>query len=503
MKRLVAGALLAIAANAIASGDYGPNYTMFKAYRSPDIPLDRFQAGELGILQPGMLRVYLYTGWRSMMLGPSISRNPGTDHGLARADGSAFGYGWSHGDSRHDELLRAAATALKLPPDGFEARRVLACPEAASTFALETMKQLAARPDATRERVDAWLRAQYQVGEACEQEEDARYAFGPRKLPKTQPPALLGETEPMVWRQAREYQLAAWQFYIGHYGDSTPLFERIGATPGHPMQGLGKYLALRSEIRRYAASAKENTLDRREEQARALEQRADAIIKDKSLQAMHEPTRALLRSMRAALTPETQLAELSRYLDNPASDPYALDRLGDWSILFDGADRNKLRGDYRFIDWIETLRECDAARKQDGCKGAARHAQDRWHKSGERPWLVAALMLSEALTPDLERAALAIAPADPAYLTAQYHLARLYRLAGMNDAARAISDSALRRELSPGTRNLFREERFAVATSFQDAANHLLRTNVDLARHSPQKEEMLNDDALIWIGRLP
>lgn len=80
MKYLLAcAAIAAVAANAFASGDYGPSYTMFKAYTKPDIPNARFQAGDLGVLQPGMRRVYLYTAWRAIMLGAPVVKKPGTE----------------------------------------------------------------------------------------------------------------------------------------------------------------------------------------------------------------------------------------------------------------------------------------------------------------------------------------------------------------------------------------------------------------------------------------
>ncbi|WEM98116.1 hypothetical protein P0M04_10465 [Telluria mixta] len=111
-------------------------------------------------------------------------------------------------------------------------------------------------------------------------------------------------------------------------------------------------------------------------------------------------------------------------------------------------------------------------------------------------------MLSETLTPALEQAALAVDSSDPAYFTVRYHLARLYRLTGKRDAARAVADAALKGKLSPGTRNLFREERFAVATSVRDAGAYLLRANVDMASpDAAPAEDMLNDDAIAWFKR--
>jgi hypothetical protein len=509
MKYLLAcAAIAAVAANAFASGDYGPSYTMFKAYTKPDIPNARFQAGELGVLQPGMRRVYLYTAWRAIMLGAPAAQKPGIAKGLDRADGSAFGNGWDHvdGEDTSADLIGRAAKVLNIKIDDPAARMIVACPAAANAHAAATLRQLEARPDANRARIDAWLRAQYQVGESCQRAEDARYSYRAEKLPEIVAPQPLAATEPAYWRQLRDYQRAAWQFHGAHYAESTALFDQIGATASHPMQDLGAYLALRSEVRRAVAAVPQTPRDARERQAQVLDKRGAAIVADASLHTMHEPTRALLRSMRVRLTPESRLDELNRYLGDPAHDPYALDRLGDWSVLMDDAKPEPLRGQHAFIDWIATLQDC-AGSRDGSCAVPARHALERWQQGTKQrghtdPWLVAALMLSETLTPALEQAALAVDTADPAYPTVRYHLARLYRLAGRRDAARAVADAVLKGKLSPGTRNLFREERFAVATSVRDAGAYLLRANVDMASpDAAPAEDMLNDDAIAWFKR--
>jgi len=118
---------------------------------------------------------------------------------------------------------------------------------------------------------------------------------------------------------------------------------------------------------------------------------------------------------------------------------------------------------------------------------------------------VSALMLPQSPLPALMQAGLALPPDDPAYVTVRYHLARLSRLAGKPAAARAIADGVLQRQLSPGTRNLLREERFAVTTTVPEAARYLLRTNVDSAKRQPlngsvETETMLNDDGLAWLN---
>lgn len=500
-----------------ASGDYGPSYTMFRAWTAPDIPLDRFQAGELGVIQPGMRRVYLYTAWRAFSLGSRVTASPGTQGGLARADGSVFDHGWTQDDDTpYQPLLARVAALMHQPANEYSVHRMMACPRPATRYALDVFNSASARPDATPARVDGWVQAQYKVALACQAADDQRYSYGERKAPPLVAPAPVATDEPLYWRQLNDYQRAAWAFQAEHYADSTALFEHIGATPGHPMHALGAYLALRSEVRRaLAAGIKGVDLAQREAQARALEQRGSAILADASLAPMHEPTRALLRSMRAGLTPETRLDELNRYLDKPDADPFAQDRLGDWSVLMNDAQPQQvqaLRAGHEFIDWIETVRGCTGLTSNPACEPAGAHALARWRQTRSRPWLVAALMLPQSPEPDLMRAGLALPPDDPAWVTVRYHLARLTRLAGKPDEARAIADGVLQRQLSPGTRNLLREERFAVATSVPDAAGYLLRTNVDYAKSAARSEApsaseresareiMVDDDGLAWLN---
>jgi hypothetical protein len=192
-----------------------------------------------------------------------------------------------------------------------------------------------------------------------------------------------------------------------------------------------------------------------------------------------------------------------------------LDHLGDWSMLMNEAKPQQveqLRSTHDFIDWIETVRGCTGLSPNPACETAGAHALARWRQTGSRPWLVAALMLPQTAVPELMTAALAVAPDDPAYVTVRYHLARLNRLDGKPREAMAIADGVLQRQLSPGTRNLLRQERFAVATSVPEAARYLLRTNVDYAKNTAAiaqpgqgirdqaRETMIDDDGLAWLN---
>ncbi len=491
MKRLLLIASLFAATHAGASGDYGPPFTRFKAYSAPDIAVERFQEGQLGVLQPGMQRVYLYTAWRSITLASKGKKSPGLAGGLARADGSAFANGWEAGGAgtqSKDEWLTQARMAES---------KFGACPNPSNNFALATLKSITARKDATPARVKAWVDAQELVSGACESAENARYS-DKAVLLTVAVPAALPDSEPAHWRQLREYQRAAALFHIERYTEASALFTRIGASANHPMRDLGHYLALRSEVRLAVKQTIKADDAQRQRVYATLEPRAQAILADPSLASRHGATRATIRAARVYVTPAAAVDELSKHLADAANDPFVDDRLGDWVVATRLAGIPK--GRYDFIEWIENLHACAYPDENDKtCRVSAQKALAEWQRTKSRPWLVASLMMAEKLNVAAEKAALAVKPADPEYLTVRYHLARLYRLAGRVDEARAVSDAALKLDMSNGSRNLFREERFAVATSVADAAAYMLRVDVDSSRGSDKPVRGFNDDALNWL----
>lgn len=505
MKRLVLIAGLLAAAFASASGDYGPTYSRYKAYTAPDIDIARFQEGQLGVLQPGMQRVYLYTAWRAISLGAKAKGAAGREGGLARADGSAFGHGWDDSGSvetgSKDEWLRET----RLKESNFDS-----CPDAARSFALQTLKGISKRKDVTPARLKAWVDAQELVFTACKTQTEARYGDD-SELGKILVPSVLSDKEPLYWRQLRDYQRAAALFFAEQYPASTKLFGAIGLVAEHPMRDLGKYLALRSEVRRAAKTSDKADEAGRQESYALLQARGQAILADASLADRHEATRATLRSIRAFLIPATVFVELTSYLADPAADPYLDDRLGDWVVVTRDDSPNAqgvaahlkaAREKYDFVSWIEMLQDCAYRRAENelSCAAPAQRAMAQWQRTKSRPWLTASLMLASSLTPAQEAAALAVKPADPEYLTVRYHLARLYRLAGRSGETRAVADAALKLAMPGGSRNLFREERFAVATSIADAAAYMLRVDVDMSRGAAKPVDGFNDDGMKWMN---
>lgn len=523
MRRLAAAVAALACASAYASG--GGPWDPYVNRNVPDIALSRYQAGELGVVLSSYERMYLYTAWRSVMLGADgIKKAPAEEAGLLRAVGNRKG-GWvdaSEGAGGYGEWTAAVSAALKQPVPKPKEGSSLAygyinCPLTSYGFATNTLKELVKRSDATPVRLAAWVASQKQVFKICGDDPDSNRNRYEQPKPVIPAPAELPATEALYWRQMQQYQLAAAAFYSEDYARAAKLFAAIGATDKHPLRPWGEYLSVRAQaraatympedeqwkeaqtIRTENAEAAAARLARQQKKLAAIQASITHILANPELAPLHEATRAIGRSMQARLTPAQRFAELSKLLDDPRANPYTDDHLGDWRVLANDqlqapageqADkRDALRASAGFIDWIQTLQQCGEYQAKRSCAVEQAHALDLWRryaKEGNKPqarvWLLASTMLSNTLTPEQEQAALQVPTAAPEYLTLRYALARHYRLAGKADKARALTDAvlaspALTAAKSTSARNQFLQERFAVATSPADAASFLMRTH--------------------------
>ncbi len=518
----LAAALLAIA-NAGASGDVP--YDRYASRYAPDIALDRYQAGELGVVLPTYARSYLYAAWRGVMLGArDLKASPGLEDGLTLSvQGRPGGYGDWRQNAPNDvyaawrSALRDALKREVLPAGDKDnvASTYRACPDSSYFFATQTLNDLAKRSDATPARLQAWVATQRQVFRICGDDPEVRHpGYGQPKIIAAQP-AALPASEALYWRQMQEYQLASAAFYAEDYASSGKLFARIGATDKHPLRHWGEYLALRSQARAatyippsvsqeerwkqrqaMATESAEATAARQAAQQKkvdAIQGSIDHIVADPALKDLHEDARAIGRAMRAALTPKLRFAELSKALDNPHLDPYADDQLGDWRLLADQLmPVAPLRKSVGFIDWIQTIQQCYGYKPEASCEQERDHALEQWRRyarEGNKPqarvWLMAAVMRGDAMPPDLEKASLQVASDAPEYLTVRYALARHYRVSKQADKARALEDAMLASaqlsdaSASRSARNLFRQERLAIVASPAEAVPYLLRAPLD------------------------
>jgi hypothetical protein len=539
--RLAACGLLALALTgftlpaAQASGADGPSDD-FVSRVQPDVRLERYEAGSLGVVLTSYPRVFLYPAWRAIVRGTPVVPAPASSSVApvmgplekACCDNSSEEYAsLTNPLSGPNQWLAARLALAGAPPrvapaiwrteysDPWTSYRN--CPDPAWAAAAANLKTLQSRGDATPARLQAWVAAQDAVFEFCDYVAGAPPKFSKPPPSPPQIPALLPDGEPVAWRQWREYQIASAHFYGGRLEEAEALFTKIGTQSGHPMQAWGEYLALRTSLRRLTLSpvwdaALRKLLDGQgtpeqkktarevfnnhrdtwqQAQLAVLTARGNRILAKPALQPVHEPVRATLRRAAFLLTPVQRFAQLSDQLDDMQADPHTNDALADWrrlaNDLVDGPAPpvEAMRAKHAWFDWMRTLQGCEGTLTRSdtvNCQVESAHALARWEAAGKAvrgesaAWLVAALATAAEPRPELVQAAERVAETAPEYLTVQYHLVRLQRTAGQIDQARSRADRLLvKAPQSTSAINLLRRERFAMATGLEDASRFVQR----------------------------
>ena len=530
---------LCAAPAALASGDFGEPRDELVSRNNADLDADTMLHGNIGIALPTWAEPSLYLAWRATVTGGKAPRSATA----ASAPGGDVLKGWSD----------AAASAASAPEGGglssiaerYGERQN--CAPDAQSFAVLTLGRLQARPDRSRARVDAWIAAQNQVFSLCGRDPLEVLGGSDALL------APLPASEPLFWRQLREYQMASAAFYAARYAQSQQAFTHIGATPGHPMQGWGAYLALRSHLRAVQlpkdAPLKTNAAGptpappEQVADLEALRREGAAILHDTTLAPVHEAAAATLRRAAYLLAPAHRFTELTAKLDDLQVDPNQDDTLADWMSVgcttgdkaADERTQAALRAAHPWYDWVEAVTQAQTAVAaalatngvRNACEGycllasqawsrglaTATHRPDTAEANLHRAWLVAALMSDAPSTPAMEREALAVPVRAPEYATVRYHLARRLSAARRGDEARALSDGLLARlreqkPISSSAVNLVTQQRFADATSVVDATGFLLMapgasTSPDTGeRAAPDPAAVLpSEPGIRWLSR--
>jgi len=129
---------------------------------------------------------------------------------------------------------------------------------------------------------------------------------------------------------------------------------------------------------------------------------------------------------------------------------------------------SRLRKMNEMTDWIFTY--------QSETKSAASHALTRWKQKRTLPWLLCAAAKIHSDSPDyapLMDAAAQVPPSSKAYVTLNYHRARLLKEAGQLDQARDLLDKALDSTVLntlSSSRNAYLALRIAMARSLEEFA---------------------------------
>jgi hypothetical protein len=485
-----------------ACGPFFPEaYFIFTKH--PDLPLDNFAAGELGILQPTYARSYLVVAYRYLN-GANLSKVEQAEVislWKDRLEGESL-----YGDVAYADVTPAEAkwfrTRTRVPgvPSMRSGKDFLTdknrgywnyievssrydshvnCLDPAFETAANTLQTRIQKFGVASPAVRSWVSAQDAVFALC----DGAAPKSPAAFPVQADGSL-----PEIISADRAYQAAEAHFYAGEYDAARELFSQISRDAHSQWRATGALMVARSMIRKATLFAP----NPESEKATLSEARSvlQSIVKDRSMTEMHHPAKDLISFIDARISPAEYAHSLAQILVRPNNtnlrhdlDDYTI-LLNKWLVQFDDPDWDENRnGPKQFTkppvtllpsairtdqltDWILTFQSPDA--------GASAHAIQRWRQTGSVAWLVAALSKLRASTPesdDLLTAARRVEPDSPGYFTVLFDVLRIEALSGGKDAARSELDAFLEGhadKLPRSALNLFLGLRMSVARNLEE-----------------------------------
>jgi hypothetical protein len=294
--------------------------------------------GEIGVLQPGYARSYLFVAYRQLS---GNGFNAEEQKALVALWKERLEFTWPDYDEewpkpwitarqrvpglgaapkvsayRHREKPNEYETYLNCQKDAFET---------AASVLDQRIKKFGPDSGAVRD----WVAAQDQV-------------FGNCSEGRVIPPAAPADADPLL-RADRNYQIAAASFYSGNFDDAKTQFEAIARDNSSPWHETAAYLIARSLLRQ----ASLGPIEKKNESLAQAEGQLRKILSDRSLASVQTAAARLLNIVRLRLHPDTKLHELAQSLLKKNNEMLKQD-LWDYTLLLDqfegddSADKKKL-----------------------------------------------------------------------------------------------------------------------------------------------------------------
>lgn len=441
--------------------------TYFTYTSHPDIPLNSYADGKLGILQSSYARSYLLVAYRYLS-GSTLSADE--QAGMVKLWNERLSAGDFSSNTDTSGWLKARAAvpgAAKI--DQIYTDRAISKEESWQTFcncqtpafdtATKTLQGLITKYGAGSATVKDWLDTQDKVFSNCG---GAPYSGD---IPKANIPNPLPASADVTLAKDRAYQIASANFYAQNYAIAAKEFESIAADAASPWSHIAGYLAIRALIR----EASLNKLDKNL-LAKAGD-RLKELSANPSYANLSADLAALASFIAARITPEQHLQELSKEkiskemaaeftktIDNLVGDSDGSER-PKYSALPDSVKKPEL------VDWIMSFQSTDDSAKQ--------HIMERWKKTHSLPWLVAAATIAAAKDADAN-AIIAECQKNlsgPAHWTLFYQANRLSLKKGNTAKVRCELDKVLANppaDLPSGSLNQLKTQRLALAQNLDE-----------------------------------
>jgi hypothetical protein len=484
--------VLALVASPSTMMACGPDFSppIFTDSEHPDLPLEKFAAGELGVVLPSYAQSYLVVAYRYfsgkrfeaseqkqlLILWNHYLNNE--ENGLVRKADA----GESEWQTALEEIAPFQAANSRRPstaahfamgyPRTYQSYQN--CLDDAYHTAAGTLRERAGQFGPNSAAVQSWVSAQLTVFSDCV----GAGAAGMPYLPAAADPNL-----PPVIRADRHYQIAAAYFYAGNWDEAEKRFVRIAGDSSSPWRAIAALVAARCEIRAATLGANDASAEAR---LNAADAQLRKIIADPSFSSVHAGAQRLRGYVEFRLQPDLRLLELSDAIERDSSPSTLAQDLDDYTKLVRQALQESaasprkvplLREKSAMTDWIFAF--------ESGSDDAEAYRVKRWQETRSPAWLTAALTYAQPDTPEvagLLEAAAQVPTNSAAYLTVAFQADRLLAATGKQAQARRDVDKILampRDRLPLSARNLFLALGLKLAENLDDFLRYAPRTAVE------------------------
>jgi TolA-binding protein len=487
--------------------------------KHPDVPLEKFVQGELGVVEPTFARSYLVIAYRyasgvpltedekqaaiallqDREIDPSkiyvdVPPNPAPANGYLQEqqDASEGPQDWA--DERAKIVSSASPVDVKRLQELSTYNNYVNCANDAFATAAATLAKRAEKFGKDAPPVQAWVSGQDAVFSNC--------AGDPAKpvVPSAADPSW-----PEIFRFDREYQIAAAYMYSNQYDQAVQGFQKIAQEKSSSWHDLAPYLAARTMLRRATVEVRiPDAPQGTYVQIPAFDpdkmQAAADFIAKTSAAAPNGPFALPMEQLQERaeyhLHPGNRMLQLGELLSKPTPHGRFYNWLWDYTWLMDTrgmiqreikrnpgqaeeyAQRLAERQNGTITDWIITFQEQDVL--------SGKHALELWRMHPESvPWLLAALSHAHAKdqqTPEVLAAAEKVSRSSPAYVSIFYHQMRLKSELGKFPEVRSSIDAYLAATpgLLPVAKDYLLNLRLDAASDLNDAVPFLPRTACSL-----------------------
>jgi len=484
--RLILLTMMLITASFLITHDLmacGPFFdqTTFTYSVHPDLPLDNYANGNLGIIQPTYARVYLYVAYRYYS---GVGFDQEEQKALVSMWSGRNNLGWGYDGT---EWIKQWLEARSKVPNAGQSPEIgvysnitgdwwvnyLNYNEDSFVTATKTLNDLIDKFGVDNPDVLDWVQAQDKV---FSNSTKLDFSVNPPQVntPSIPDPAK-PDADPLI-KAHRAYQIASANFYAKRFDEAEKMFREIANDKSSPWSKIAPYLVARTLVRKATLTMKPGEVDIGT-LTQASEELND-ILSNNDLSGIHPASQRLLSFVTFRLDPEGTLQELVGSILKKGQGENLGQQLDDYTKLLD-----KFLDKYRYdaarsvsrnIEATEKLKnafnELSEIREDDVTDWIItfqfqgdpwlEHAIEKWSETSSPQWLVSAL---SKINPDNPKVTELIEAADkveqnsPAFTSVTFHKLRLMAESGEKDKARNELDSLLkqRNKFPLSSRNLF------------------------------------------------